>query len=421
MQGAMDGMKSESCTERPCSPLSLASDAGHLLLENGAEISRVEETMERIAGHYGETREHFFVLSNGIFTTGDDFSKVEYIPMKAARLDMVSEVNQLTRDIVSHDMSLDEASRRLDCIRKIPSKPLWEQVVGAMLGCFGFGAIFGGSMADCLASALTGLIAFVAFIGCYRVMSKPLANICAGLAGVIVCVLLMYSGAGIHLGNNIVGTIIVLIPGVAFTNGLRDVANEDYLAGTTKLLDALMVFFCIAMGVCLVFISDALLNGEMIQLHGTVTDSWTYHLPVQLVMAFIGTAAFAVLFGVPRRNYLMCGVVGMTGWLVYLLFVRYTSLSVAGGTFFATLCVTFLSRFSAKRFKTPSTIFLICGIFPLIPGAGVFWSSYYLVSEQFGMAANAGFTAFKVTVAIVLGINIALNIIKPKRKKRKAS
>ena len=50
--------------------LSLASDAGHVLLENGAEISRVEETMERIATYYGEEKENFFVLSNGIFTTG---------------------------------------------------------------------------------------------------------------------------------------------------------------------------------------------------------------------------------------------------------------------------------------------------------------------------------------------------------------
>ncbi|MBR4817806.1 MAG: threonine/serine exporter family protein, partial [Bacteroidales bacterium] len=56
--------------ERSNEILSLASDAGHILLENGAEISRVEETMKRIAGHYGEEREHFFVLSNGIFTTG---------------------------------------------------------------------------------------------------------------------------------------------------------------------------------------------------------------------------------------------------------------------------------------------------------------------------------------------------------------
>ena len=51
--------------------LEFASEAGRVLLENGAEISRVEETMERIASNYGEEGEKFFVLSNGIFTTGN--------------------------------------------------------------------------------------------------------------------------------------------------------------------------------------------------------------------------------------------------------------------------------------------------------------------------------------------------------------
>ena len=51
-------------------PLDLAYEAGSILLENGAEISRVEETMRRIASHYGVEDESFFVLSNGIMATG---------------------------------------------------------------------------------------------------------------------------------------------------------------------------------------------------------------------------------------------------------------------------------------------------------------------------------------------------------------
>ena len=50
--------------------MEVAMTAGHILLENGAEISRVEETMERICRHFGVESESFFVLSNGIFTTG---------------------------------------------------------------------------------------------------------------------------------------------------------------------------------------------------------------------------------------------------------------------------------------------------------------------------------------------------------------
>lgn len=397
--------------------LSLASRAGHILLENGAEISRVEETMEIIAGHYGESTENFFVLSNGIFTTGDSYSNVEFIPIKGTRMDKIVEVNQLSREIVSKNLSLEEASRRLDIIQTSPGKPFWELLVGTALGSAGFCAIFGGGYIDCLASMIAGTLMF-AFILTFgdRYLSKPLSNICGGFLGTALCLLFYFIGFGHSLGNMIIGTVIPLIPGVAFTNGIRDVANEDYIAGTTRLLDAVMVFFCIAMGVCMAFIGHSWLAGGMIQLNGTLTDSATSVFPVQLVSAFIGTAAFAVLFGVPRKYYLACGFVGMMGWVVYLLSIRYGALTVAAGTFFATLCVVLLSRLFAIKLKAPVTVFLICGIFPLIPGAGVFWSTYYTVSTQLGSALNSGFTAIKVTVAIVLGIIIVSNIFQKRRK-----
>ena len=392
--------------------LELAAEAGHILLENGAEISRVEETMKRIAGHFGEDREHFFVLSNGIFTTGQSYANVDFIPIRGARLDKVVEVNQLSREIAAGRYTLEEARERLGLIRNLPEKPIWEQVLGAALGSGAFCAIFGGSFIDCAAALVAGTMTLLSLVLlCAPRMSKALGNICSGAVGTLLCILFHRWGFGENLGNMMVGTLIPLIPGVAFTNGLRDIADEDYLAGITRLLDALLVFLSIAIGVCLTFLIHSYLAGGMIQLSGTVTDPVTAMLPIQMLASLIGTASFAVLFGVPRRYYLPAGVVGMLGWTAYMLVARYTPLSVIGGTFVASLIVAFLSRVFAVRLKCPSTVFLICGEFPLIPGAGVFWSSYYAVSEQMGRCIGAGFTAVKVTIAIVLGIIIATNAL----------
>lgn len=395
--------------------LNLASTAGRTLLENGAEIYRVEETMERIAGHYGEKGENFFVLSNGIFTTGESYANVEFIPIRGARLDKVVAVNQLSRDIAIKDMSCDEAAGKMEAIRKMPDKPVWEILAGTVLGCGGFCAIFGGGFSDCAAAMVAGLLMYCFILFAGSGMSKILANICGGIIGTALCLALHQIGFGANLGNMIIGTLIPLIPGVPFTNGLRDMANEDYIAGATRLLDALVVFFCIALGVSLSFIAHSWIAGGMIQLHGTVTDCVTALFPIQLAAAFIGTAAFAVLFGVPRKYYITSGLVGMTGWLVYLLCLRFTPLSVVGGTFCAATVVAFSSRICAVKLRCPSTVFIICGIFPLIPGAGVFWSSYYTVSSQLSAALGAGFTAVKVTIAIVLGLIVAMNI--PRKRK----
>ncbi|MEG0369734.1 MAG: threonine/serine exporter family protein, partial [Hungatella sp.] len=63
-----------------------------------------------------------------------------------------------------------------------------------------------------------------------------------------------------------------------------------------------------------------------------------------------------------------------------------------------------LSRLFAVRKRCPVTIFLIPGIFSLVPGAGLYWTSYYIVTNDVELAAQTGFTALKVAVAIVLGI-----------------
>lgn len=98
--------------------MEVAMTAGHILLENGAEISRVEETMERICRHFGVESESFFVLSNGIFTTGSrnpggpegQFAKVLHIPVKGARFDRVVAVNQLSREVEEGLYTIEQTS-----------------------------------------------------------------------------------------------------------------------------------------------------------------------------------------------------------------------------------------------------------------------------------------------------------------------
>jgi uncharacterized membrane protein YjjB (DUF3815 family) len=202
----------------------------------------------------------------------------------------------------------------------------------------------------------------------------------------------------------IIGSIIPLIPGVPFTNGIRDLANEDYIAGSTRLIDALIVFFCIAAGVALTFLVDGRIENGIIVLDGMRTNELTAIWPVQLAAAFLGTAGFAVLFGVPRDQYLPVGFCGLCGWTVYLLMIRLAGASVIESTFVATMAVVLVSRFMAVRRRCPVIVFQICGVFPLIPGAGIFWTAYYVVVKELSTAVSTGFTALGVTVAIVLGI-----------------
>ncbi len=393
--------------EQQAQALAIASEAGHILLENGAEISRVEETMERIASHYGVDSKSFFVLSNGIFTTSsfNKYANVEFIPFKGTQLDKVVAVNQLSRDIVAGKYTLDEAKIRLREIRTMRPHPVWEQVLASALGSAGFCIVFGGGLLDCAASFVCGILLwlFVLYVTAPH-MSKIVGNIVGGLFVTGLCIAFHRIGFGHSLPNMIIGAIIPLIPGVPFVNGVRDLANEDYIAGATRLLDALLVFFCIAAGVMLAFVGDRLATGSMIVLQGMTVDAFTFKMPVQIVASFIGTAAFAVLFGVPRKYYVLCGVSGVLGWILYMILARYAGFTPPAATLFATMLVVLSARWFSVLDRCPAIVFLLCGIFPLVPGAGVFWTSYYVVSDQLRLALSSGFMAVKVTIAIVLGI-----------------
>lgn len=399
--------------------LDLALMAGHILLENGAEIYRVEETIDRICGYYGVNLENAFVLSNGIFLTAGSaresfFAKVQHIPVSGTHLNKVAAVNQLSREIVEGRHTIQDAYRILEEIRTMPGKKRWMQTLASGVGSAAFCIFFGGTFGDSLAAFAAGicLYLYVLWLSVPH-LSKIVGNIGGGALVTVVCCLLYLMGVGENLNFMMIGTIMPLVPGVAFTNSIRDVADGDYISGSVRMLDALLVFFCIAIGVGIGFSLISLVPGsgtlqEMGQLaegsgSGAMGDIEMFgQLAKEILSAVVGTVSFSVLFGVPREYYPYCGFIGGAGWLVYCLAELF--LPGSGPCFVATAVVILLSRTAAVVKRCPVTIFLIAGIFPLVPGAGVYWTVYHIVMEELFLAVSTGYSAMKEAIAIVMGI-----------------
>lgn len=256
-------MKREEPGQEDHKVLEVAMAAGHILLENGAEIARVEETMGRICQHFGVESENFFVLSNGIFTTGSQdtggsggqYAKVLHIPVKGAQLDKVVAVNQLSREVAEGRYSIEQTREKLEQIRQMPGKSFRVQILASGVGSACFCYLFGGSLADGAVAFVAGLLlyVFVLLVGAAH-MSKITKNICGGALVTLICILSYRLGLGKNISHMIIGSIIPLVPGVAFTNGIRDIADGDYISGVVRLLDAILVFLCVAIGVGVMFI-----------------------------------------------------------------------------------------------------------------------------------------------------------------------
>ena len=129
----------------------------------------------------------------------------------------------------------------------------------------------------------------------------------------------------------------------------------------------------------------------------------------QVLAAAIGVIAFAILFRAPRKYYLDCGIAGGIGWLIYLL-VMGQGFSSMVASLVSTLVLTILSRILSVIRLAPVTIFLITSIFTLVPGAGIYYTAYFLMIDNLAMAAMKGVETLKVAGAISLGILLGMGI-----------
>lgn len=122
-------------------------------------------------------------------------------------------------------------------------------------------------------------------------------------------------------------------------------------------------------------------------------------LLAQTAVSFVATVSFAILFQVPREQYVYSGLCGAAGWLCYLLVMQnYPSPAVA--SFAAVVVLTVMSRIFAVRRKTPVTVFLICGIFPLVPGAGIYYTAYNFIIGNNQMAVAKGWKPSKLPLPL---------------------
>lgn len=235
--------------------LELTFQMGQALLENGAEISRVQETMERVAKAFDIEEFNVYVLTNAIFANGrengiEKRTQLKHVPSTSIHFGRICAVNQLSREIACGKHTVDEAAAKLREIREIPYSALPLAILSCAVGSAAFSYLFGGSGWDALAAFFCGIVLepYVYLTGKWK-LSKFLTNLSASMLMAFCGSILVLLGLGENLDKVIIGSIIRLVPGVALTTSIRDFFNGDYLSGTIRMIDAFLVGGCIAVGV----------------------------------------------------------------------------------------------------------------------------------------------------------------------------
>ena len=196
------------------------------------------------------------------------YARVKHVPSKGTHLGIVAEINDLSREITAGHVTVDEAHARLEEIEKIPPKSPMHQIIAAGVGSAAFCYLMRGNVYDALITVFIAGILQAGLVLASKVhISKIITNLVGG--GLITALAIIATEIPwpftLNLSNIIIGCIMPLVPGVLFVNAIRDVASSDFISGIVKLLDALLVFVYIAIGVgCVLTVYTQLWGGVMI-------------------------------------------------------------------------------------------------------------------------------------------------------------
>ena len=221
-------------------------DAGEIMLRNGGEIRRVEDTIQRMGMALGAKCMHVFVITSSMLVTmnlpdGSAITQSRRIIQPAdTAFACIEKINALSRRCCAESMDIARLEEELAKIRsqKASRKKL---AAGSMLAAGTLCVFFGGSPLDGIAAALTGILVVLMQIYLTPISaSRMIFNlICAFVSGMVIC-MLCRSFAFLHPDKIMIGDIMLLIPGIALTNAIRDVMVGDTMAGMMRLVESLL-------------------------------------------------------------------------------------------------------------------------------------------------------------------------------------
>lgn len=233
--------------------------AGEIQLQSGAEISRVEETMTHMASALRLDSLETFVIANGIFATAEGMEHMQraglrHISTGSMDLGKIEAVNSLSRHLEQGKLTKEDAWKEIERIRQMGDYPAWAQLLAYAVGSGSFCYALGGSGMDALCAAFVGSLlgTFFVFFQFFHT-SKAIRTIFGSMLVTALASGLFRMGFGDSVNRIIVGVLIPMIPGVAFTCAIRDLVENDYLSGVIRLMDVLLTLASIVAGVVLVW------------------------------------------------------------------------------------------------------------------------------------------------------------------------
>ena len=230
--------------------------AGEMMVKSGAETTRIEDTMMRIAASLGMPESQCYVTQTGIFFSAsrDERVKLVRVAERSTDLEKVVIVNQISRKISLGEMNVDEALEELKSVaKKDLSYPFWIIVLAAAAASGCFLIMFRGVWDDFLPAVVAGGFGQMVYVYLHKVIKVKF--FAEGAAAFVIGLLAFFAirlGLGTEMDKIIIASVMPLVPGLLITNAVRDLMDGHFVAALTKGADALLTSLAIGTGIAIV-------------------------------------------------------------------------------------------------------------------------------------------------------------------------
>ena len=403
--------------------LDLVTDLGYQLGMCGAETYRIEESTNRIMQAYGIPAECFAIpncLHVSIETAdGKPMTRMRRIGHHGSDIDSLERFYNLSRRICNEKPDPIQAKQWLiDTERSQRQYSYLAYLLGNFLGGAGFAILFGGHYIDALWGGICGLVIGVISNFMDKLKANQFFKIISAVF-VMACFAYFFNAVRISVNADavIIGALMILVPGWLFTNAMRDIIYGDTNSGIHRIVQVFLVAIAIALGTGAAWNLFSSLNSVP-----SAGITLQYPLWFELIACFLACIGFAILFNIHGFGVLVCAAGGVLTWLTYRVCQSLGTDNVTANLAGAMVAAMY-SEIMARVRKFPAITYLVISLFPLIPGAGVYYSVNFAVrGDMVSFASRLGETG-SIAGAMAVGILLVSTVARiiTDRLHRKAS
>lgn len=386
--------------------LDVTTELGYLLAISGAETFRIEETITRIFETYGIKAEVFAIPNCMTVSLETDqnqpLTRMRRIGHHGTDLDSVERYNALSRRICSEKPDPKEAMEWLKEASQSARKfPFIIRILGSIIGASGFILVYGGSVTDAIAAIICGLMAGLIS----QVLDKWKVNsffstIAAAFAIAFCAYIYGILGFSDSTDGIIISSLMLLVPGLLFTNAMRDIIYGDTNSGINRIVQVLLIGVAIALGtgaawnLLLPFGCDKI-----------VVTPQSHSILLECVTTVVACMGFNIIFNIHGKGGILCALGGGISWAVFRI-TQLMDINLISAYLIAALFAATYAEVMARVRKFPAISYLVVSIIPLLPGAGVYRTTACLLIGDINGFSRNGIETISIAGSIAVGILI---------------